>query len=140
MNWYGRTLRCLRPSSIVGCRASSQRVRVLSKVDPLFVDSNEPASSRGEGHLKEVALNPRRRVDHDSNSFRRGGSVSCQRSWGPGSSPGVACLARADDRVMHPRFSLESGVGRVWSQESVAGTGVLVELVALVNVEVVVAG
>jgi hypothetical protein len=123
----------------VGCRASSQRVRALSTVDPLFVGSNEHAFSRGECHLKEVALNPRRRVDHDSNSFRRGGSVSFQRSWDPGSSPGVACLARADDRVMHPRFSLESGVGRARSQESVAGTGVLVELVARVNAEVVAA-
>ena len=41
---------------------------------------------------------------------------------------------------MHPRFSLESGVGRARSQESVAGTGVLVEIVARVNAEVVVAG
>ena len=41
---------------------------------------------------------------------------------------------------MHPRFSLESGVGRARSQESVAGTSVLVEIVARVNVEVVVAG
>ena len=120
--------------------ASSQRVRVLSKVGQLFAGSNEHASSIGEGHLKEVALNPRRRVDHDSNSFRRGGSVSFQRSWDPGSSPGVACLARADDRVMHPRFSLESGVGRARSKESVAGTGVLVEIVARVNAEVGVAG
>ena len=123
----------------MGCRASSQRVRALSTVDPLFVGSNEHAFSRGECHLKEVALNPRRRVDHDSNSFRRGGSVSFQRSWDPGSSPGVACLARADDRVMHPRFSLESGVGRARSQDSVAGTGVLVELIARVNAEVVAA-
>ena len=52
----------------------------------------------------------------------------------------MACLVRADDRVMHPRFSLESGVGRARSQESVAGTGVLVEIVARVNAEVVVAG
>ena len=49
----------------------------------------------------------------------------------------MACLARADDRVMHPRFSLESGIGRARSQESVAGTFVLVELVARVNAEVV---
>ena len=117
----------------MGCRASSQRVRALSTVDPLFVGSNELAFSRGECHLKEVALNPRRRVDHDSNSFRRGGSVSFQRSWDPGSSPGVACLLRADDRVMHPRFSLERGVGRTRSQESVAGTDVLVEFCACVN-------
>ena len=34
---------------------------------------------------------------------------------------------------MHPRFSLERGVGRTRSQESVAGTGVLVELFACVN-------
>ena len=135
--WYGRTLRCLRLGSTAGYRASIQRVRVLSKVDQLFAGSNEHASSTGEGHLKEVALNPRRRVDHDSNSFRRGGSAWYQWSGGPGSSPGVACLARADDRVMHPRFSLESGVGRARSQESVAGTGVLVELVARVNAEVV---
>jgi hypothetical protein len=40
---------------------------------------------------------------------------------------------------MHPRFSLESGVGRARSQDSVAGTGVLVELVARVNAEVVAA-
>ena len=133
-------LRCLRLGSTVGCMASIQRVRVLSKVDQLFAGSNEHASSTGEGHLKEVALNPRRRVDHDSNSFHRGGSVSYHWSRGPGSSPGVACLARADDRVMHPRFSLESGVGRARSQESVAGTGVLVELVACVNAEVVVTG
>ena len=124
----------------MGRRASSQRVRVLSKVGQLFVGSNEHASSIGEGHLKEVALNPRRRVDHGSNSFHRGGNVSCPWSLDPGSSPGVACLARADDRVMHPRFSLERGVGRTRSQESVAGTGVLVEIVARVNVEVVVAG
>ena len=130
-------LRCLRLGSTVGCMASSQRVRVLSKVDQLFAGSNEHASSIGEGHLKEVALNPRRRMDHGSSSFRRCGSVSCQWSWGPGSSPGVAFLSRADDRVMHPRFSLESGVGRARSQESVAGTGVLVELVARVNAEVV---
>ena len=132
-------LRCLSLSSTVGRRASSQRVRALSTVDPLFVGSNEHAFSRGECHLKEVALNPRRRVDHGSNFFRRDGSVSCPWSWDPGSSPGVACLSRADDRVMHPRFSLESGVGRARSQESVAGTGVLVELVACVNAEVVVA-
>ena len=138
--WYGRTLRCLRLGSTAGYRASIQRVRVLSKVDQLFAGSNEHASSIGEGHLKEVALNPRRRVDHDSNSFHRGGSVSYHWSRGPGSSPGVACLARADDRVMHPRFSLESGVGRARSQESVAGTGVLVEIVARVNAEVGVAG
>ena len=41
---------------------------------------------------------------------------------------------------MHPRFSLESGVGRARSQESVAGTGVLVGLAVRVNAEVVVAG
>ena len=76
-------------------------------------------------------------MDHGPNSFRRGGTVSCQWSWGPGSSLGVACLSRADDRVMHPRFSLESGIGRARSQESVAGTFVLVELVARVNAEVV---
>ena len=92
--WYGRTLRCLRLGSTAGYRASIQRVRVLSKVDQLFAGSNEHASSTGEGHLKEVALNPRRRVDHDSNSFRRGGSAWYQWSGGPGSSPGVACLAR----------------------------------------------
>ena len=34
---------------------------------------------------------------------------------------------------MHPRFSLERGVGRTRSQESVAGTGVLVELCVGVN-------
>ena len=34
---------------------------------------------------------------------------------------------------MHPRFSLERGVGRTRSQESVAGTGVLVEFCACVN-------
>ena len=123
----------------MGCRASSQRVRALSTVDPLFVGSNEHAFSRGECHLKEVALNPRRRVDHGSNFFHPGGNVSCPWSLDPGSSPGVACLSRADDRVMHPRFSLERGVGRTRSQESVAGTGVLVELVARVNAEVVAA-
>ena len=124
----------------MGCRASSQRVRALAKVDQPFAGSNGHAFSTGESHLKEVALNPRRRVDHDSNSFRRGGSVSFQRSWDPGSSPGVACLARADDRVMHPRFSLESGVGRARSQESAAGTDVLVEFCACVNAHAVVAG
>ncbi len=40
---------------------------------------------------------------------------------------------------MHPRFSLESGIGRARSQESVAGTFVLVELVARVNAEVLLA-
>ena len=138
--WYGMTLRCLRLGSTAGCRASIQRVQVLSKVDQLFAGSNEHASSTGEGHLKEVALNPRRRVDHDSNSFRRGGSAWYHWSGGPGSSPGVACLARADDRVMHPRFSLESGVGRARSQESAAGTDVLVEFCACVNAHAVVAG
>lgn len=34
---------------------------------------------------------------------------------------------------MHPCFRLESGIGRARSQESVAGTGVLVELFACVN-------
>ncbi len=34
---------------------------------------------------------------------------------------------------MHPRFSLEGGVGRTRSQDSVAGTGVLVELCVGVN-------
>ena len=97
-------------------------------------------SLKGEVHLKEVALNPRRRVDHGPNFFRRGGSVSCQWSLGPGSRPGVACLSRADDRVMHPRFSLEGGVGRTRSQDSVAGTGVLVELCVGVNALLVVAG
>ncbi len=75
-----------------------------------------------------------------ANFFRRGGSVSCQWSLGPGSRPGVACLSRADDRVMHPRFSLEGGVGRTRSQDSVAGTGVLVELCVGVNALLVVAG
>ena len=132
-DWCWRKLRCPSLSSTVGRRASSQRVRVLAKVDQPFAGSNGHASSTREGHLKEVALNPRRRVDRGSNSFRRGGSVSCQWSWGPGSSPGVACLARADDRAMHPCFRLESGIGRARSQESVAGTGVLVELFACVN-------
>ena len=117
----------------MGRRVSSQRVRVRAKVDRPFAGSNAHASSTGEGHLKEVALNPRRRVDHDSNSFHRGGSVSYHWSRGPGSSPGVACLARADDRVMHPRFSLEGGVGRTRSQESVASTIVLDEFSACVN-------
>ena len=117
----------------MGRRASSQRVRARAKVDQLFAGSNAHASSTGEGHLKEVALNPRRRVDHGSNFFHRGGNVSCPWSLDPGSSPGVACLSRADDRVMHPRFSLERGVGRTRSQESVAGTGVLVEFCACVN-------
>ena len=124
----------------MGCRASSQRVRVLAKVDQPFAGSNRHAFLIGESDLKEVALNPRRRVDHGSNSFRRGGSVSFQWSWDPGSSFGVACLSRADDRVMHPRFSLEGGVGRARSQESVAGTDVLVEFCACVNANVVVAG
>ena len=117
----------------MGCRASSQRVRVLAKVDQPFAGSNGHAFSTGESHLKEVALNPRRRVDHGSNFFHRGGNVSCPWSLDPGSSPGVACLSRADDRVMHPRFSLERGVGRTRSQESVAGTGVLVQFSACVN-------
>ena len=124
----------------MGRRASSQRVRARAKVDQLFAGLNAHASSTGEGHLKEVALNPRRRVDHGSNSFRRSGSVSCLWSWDPGSSFGVACLSRADDRVMHPRFSLEGGVGRARSQESVAGTDVLVEFCACVNAHAVVAG
>ena len=132
-DWCWRKLRCPSLISTVGRRASSQRVRVLAKVDQPFAGSNGHASSTREGHLKEVALNPRRRVDRGSNSFRRGGSVSCQWSWGPGSSPGVACLARADDRAMHPCFRLESGIGRARSQESVAGTGVLVELFACVK-------
>lgn len=34
---------------------------------------------------------------------------------------------------MHPRFSLKGGVGRTRSQDSVAGTGVLVELCVGVN-------
>ena len=97
-------------------------------------------SSKGEVHLKEVALNPRRRVDHGSNFFGRGGSVLFPWSGDPGSSPDEACLSRADDRVMHPRFSLESGVGRARSQESVAGTDVLVELCVGVNALLVVAG
>ena len=124
----------------MGCRASSQRVRVLAKVDQPFAGSNRHAFLIGESDLKEVALNPRRRVDHDSNSFHRGGSVSYHWSRGPGSSPGVACLARADDRVMHPRFSLESGVGRARSQESIAGTDVLVEFCACVNAHAFVVG
>ena len=132
--------RCLRLGSTVGRRASSQRVRALAKVDQLFAGSNEHASSTGEGHLKEVALNPRRRVDHDSNSFHRGGSVSYHWSRGPGSSPGVACLARADDRVMHPRFCLEGGVGRAWRQEPAANTNVLVEFCVCVNAQGVVDG
>lgn len=41
---------------------------------------------------------------------------------------------------MHPRFSLEGGVGRARSQDSVAGTGVLVELCVGVNALLVVAG
>ena len=117
----------------MGRRVSSQRVRVRAKVDRPFAGSNAHASSTGEGHLKEVALNPRRRVDHGSNFFRRDGSVSCPWSWDPGSSPGVACLSRADDRAMHPRFSLEGGVGRTRSQESVASTIVLDEFSACVN-------
>ena len=131
------SLRCLSLRSIEGRRVSSQRARVLATVDQLFAGSNGHASSTGEAHRKEVALNPRRRMDHGPNFFGRGGSVLFPWSGDPGSSPDVACLSRADDRVMHPRFSLESGVGRARSQESVAGTGVLVELVARVNAEVV---
>ena len=41
---------------------------------------------------------------------------------------------------MHPRFSLEGGVGRARSQESVAGTDVLVEFCECVNAHAVVAG
>ena len=133
-------LRCLRLGSTVGCMASSQRVRVLSKVGQLFVGSNEHASSIGEGHLKEVALNPRRRVDHGSNFFGRGGSVLFPWSGDPGSSPDVACLSRADDRVMHPRFCLEGGVGRAWRQEPAANTNVLVEFCVCVNAQGVVDG
>jgi hypothetical protein len=129
----GKTFRCLNLHSTEGRRVSSQPGRVLAKVDQPFAGSNGHASSKEEGHLKEVALNPRRRVDYGPNFFCRGGSVSCPWSLGPGSRPGVACLSRADDRVMHPRFSLKGGVGRTRSQDSVAGTDVLVEFCACVN-------
>ena len=133
-------LRCLSLRSIEGRRASSQRARVLATVDQLFAGSNGHASSTGEAHRKEVALNPRRRVDHGSNFFGRGGSVLFPWSGDPGSSPDVACLSRADDRVMHPRFCLEGGVGRAWRQEPAANTNVLVEFCVCVNAQVAVDG
>ena len=124
----------------MGRRASIQRVRARAKVDQLFAGSNAHASSTGDGHLKEVALNPRRRVDHGSNFFGQGGSVLFPWSGDPGSSPDVACLSRADDRVMHQRFCLEGGVGRAWRQEPAANTNVLVEFCVCVNAQGVVDG
>lgn len=119
---------------------SSQRVGALATVDQLFAGSNGHGSSTGEDHLKEVSLNPRRRRDHRPNFFRRGGSVSCPWSWDPGSSLGVTRLSWGEDRGMHPRFSLEGGVGRARSQESVANTCVLVAFCVCVNAQIFVAG
>ena len=131
LSWLA--FRCLSLHSTEESKVSSRCAGDHSKVDQPSAGLDKHEFSIRVVHQKKVSLNPRRHMDCGSSFFRLDGSVSFPWFGGPGSSLGAALISRADDRVTHPRFCLERGVGRIWSQGHVANTSVLLGLLVCVN-------